>query len=120
MGSAVGDNTFWEAVELLDMVKKESGCSFRCDRCVHRNKVYSLGDGIYNSHDSVMSGGLREFDHKIDTEHIPLCIQNGKQLKLTNWGVSPGFHLEAKITGTYILANIPRHLRPPVVLGHQF
>ena len=102
------------------MVKKESGCSFHCDRCVHRNKVYSLRDRIYNSHDNVMSGGLQKFNHKINTECIPLCIQNREQLKFTNWRVSPGFRLEVKITGAYILANIPRHLRPPVVLEHQF
>ena len=47
-----------EAMELLDVVKKESGCSFCCDCCVHRNEVYSLGDGIYDSHDGVMSRGL--------------------------------------------------------------
>jgi len=111
---------FQEAVELLDMVKKESGCSFRCDRRVCQNEVHSLGDGIYNSHDSVMSGGLWEFDHEIDTERIPPCVQNGEQLKLANWRVSPGFRPEAEITGTYILADIPRYLRPPVVLGHQF
>jgi len=116
----VGDNTLWEAVELPDVVKKESGHFFRCDRCVRRNKVYSLGDGIYDSHDGVMSRGLREFDHEIDTECIPLCIRNRERLKFTNWRVSPGFCPEAEITDAYILANIPRHLRPPVVLGHQF
>ena len=109
-----------EAMELSDMVKKKSGRFFYYDRCMHWNKVYSLGDGIYNSHDDIMSGGLQEFDHEIDTEHIPLCVRNGKWLKFANWRVSPGFCLEAKITGAYILANIPRHLRPPVVLGHQF
>jgi len=116
----VGDNTFQEAVELPDIVKKESGCSFHCDHCVYRNKVYSLGDGIYNSHDGVMSRGLQEFDHKIDTKRIPPCIRNREWLKLTNWRVSLGFCPEAEITGTYILADIPRYLRPPVVLGHQF
>jgi len=120
LGSTVGDNTFWEAVELPDMVKKESGCSFYCDCRVHWNKVYSLGDRIHDSHNSIMSGGLWEFDHKIDTKCIPLCIWNGEWLKLANWRVSPGFCLEAEITGTYILADIPRHLRPPVVPGHQF
>jgi len=80
----VGDNTFREAVELSDVVKKESGHSFCCDCCVHRNEVYSLGDGIYDSHDGVMSGGLWEFDHEIDTEHIPPCVWNGEQLKLAN------------------------------------
>jgi len=25
---------------------------------------------------------------------------------------------ETEITGTYILADVPRHLRPPVVPGH--
>ena len=39
-------------------------------------------------------------------------------MKLTNGRVSPGFRPEAEITGTYILADIPRHLRPPVVPGH--
>jgi len=109
-----------EAMELPDMVKKESGCSFRYDRCVCQNEVYSLEDRIYDSHNSVMSRGLWEFDHEIDTEHILPCVWNGEQLKLANWRVSPGFHLEAEITGTYILANIPRHLRPPVVPEHQF
>jgi len=76
MGSTVQDNALREIMELSDMVKKESGCSFHCDRCVHRNEVYSLGDGIYDSHDSVMSGGLWEFDHEIDTERIPPFVQN--------------------------------------------
>ena len=107
-----------EAVELPDMVKKESGHSFRCDHCVCRNKVYSLGDRVYDSHDGIMSRGLREFDHEIDTECIPLCIWNGEQLKFVNRRVLPGFRPEAEITGAYILADIPRHLRPPVVLGH--
>jgi len=116
----VRDNTLWEAVELPDMVKKESGCSFRYDCRVHQNEVYSLGDGVYYSHDGVMSGGLREFDHEIDTERIPPCVQNREQLKFANRRVSPGFRPEAKITGAHILTDIPRHLRPPVVPGHQF
>jgi len=111
---------FREAVELPDMVKKESGCSFHCNCCVRRNEVYSLGDGIHDGHDGVMSGGLWEFDHEVNTEGIPLCVWNGERLKLANWGVPPRFSPEAKITGTYILADIPRHLRPPVVPRHQF
>ena len=59
-------------MELLDIVKKESGCSFYCDHYVCRNEVYSLGNGIYDSHDNIMSRELWEFDHKIDTERIPL------------------------------------------------
>jgi len=109
-----------EAVELPDMVKKESGRSFHCDRRVRQNKVYSLGDGVYYGHDGVMSGRLWEFDHEIDTEHIPPCVWNGERLKFTNRRVSPGFRPEAKITGAHILTNIPRHLRPPVVPEHQF
>jgi len=109
-----------ETVELLDVVKKESGRSFRCDRRVRQNEVYSLGDEVYYSYDGVMSGGLREFDHEIDTEHIPPCVQNRKQLKFANRRVSPGFRPEAEITGVHILTDIPRHLRPSVVPGHQF
>ena len=74
----------WEAIEFPDIVEEESGCSFHCDCCVHRNEVYSFGNRIHDSHDGIMSGGLQKFDHKIDAEHIPLCIQNGKWLKLVN------------------------------------
>jgi len=114
----VGNNTLWEAVELPDMVKKESGHFFCCDRCVRWNKVYSPGDGVYDSHNGVVSGGLWEFDHEIDTECIPSCVRNEERLKFANRRVSPRFRPEAEIAGAYILADIPRHLRPPVVLGH--
>jgi len=107
-------------MELPDVVKKESGCSFHYDRHVRQNEVYSLGDGVYDSHDGVMSEGLWEFDHEIDTECVPPCVRNREQLKFANRRVLPGFRPEAKITGAHILTDIPRHLRPPVVLGHQF
>jgi len=91
----VGDNTFREAVELPDMMKEESGYSFRCNCCVRRNEVYSLGDGIHDSHNSVMSGGLQEFNYKVNTEGIPPCVRNGERLELANWRVSPRFGPEA-------------------------
>ena len=105
-------------MKLPDVVKKESGCPFRCDCYVRRNEVYSLGDGVYYGHDGVISRGLREFDHEIDTKRIPPCVRNGERLEFANGRVSLGFHPEAKITGAHILTNIPRHLRPPVVPGH--
>jgi len=71
--------------------------------------VYSFGDSIHDRHDNIMSGGLWEFDHKIDTECILPCVQNGERLKLANWRVSPRFCLGAEITDIYILANVPRH-----------
>ena len=73
---------FQEAVEFPNVIEEESGCSFRCDHRVRRNEVYSFGDSIHDRHDSVMSRGLWEFDHKIDTEGIPPCIWNGERLKL--------------------------------------
>jgi len=105
-------------MEFPDIMEEESGCSFRYDRHVRRNEVYFFGDSIHDRHDSVMSGGLREFDHKIDTEGIPLCVQNGEWLKLTNRRMSPRFCPEAEIASTHILADVPRYLGPPVVPGH--
>jgi len=107
-------------MEFPDVIEEESGCSFYCDCCVHRNKVYSFGDRIYDSHDGVMSGGLREFDHEINTKCVPLFVWNREQLELANRRVSPRFRLETEIAGIYILANVSRHLGPPVILGHQF
>jgi len=109
---------FREAMEFPDVMEKESGCSFRCDRRVRRNEVYSFGDSIHDRHDSVMSRRLREFNHKIDTEGIPPCLQNGERLKLANRRMSPRFRPEAEVASTHILADVPRHLGPPVVLGH--
>jgi len=101
-------------------MEEESGCSFRCDRCVCQNEVYSFEDRIYDSHDNVMSGGLWEFNHEINTECVPLFIWNGERLELANKRVSPRFCPEAEIAGTHVLANVPRHLGPPVIPGHQF
>jgi len=116
--SVVGDNTFREAMEFPDVMEEESGCFFRCNRRVRRNEVYSFGDSIHDCHDSVMSGGLREFNHKIDAEGVPLRVRHRERFKLTNRRMSPRFRPEAKIASAYILANVPRHLGPPVVPGH--
>jgi len=112
--SAVGDDTFREAVEFPNVIEEELGCSCR----VRQNEVYSFGDSIHDRHNGIMSGGLWEFDHKIDTEGVPPCVWHGEQLKLANRRMSPRFRLKAKIASTYILADVPRHLGPPVVPGH--
>jgi len=109
---------FQKAMEFLDIMEKESSYFFCCDCCVHWNEVHSFGDRIHNSHDGVMSKGLWEFDHAIDAEHILLCVWHGERLQLANWRILPRFRLEAEITCTYILTDVPRHLRPPVILGH--
>jgi len=116
----VGDHAFWEAVEFPDIVEKESGCSFRRDRSMYQNKVHSFGDRVYDSHGGVMPRGLWEFGHEINAEHVPPFVQNRERLKLANRRVPPRFCSEVKIASTHILANVPRHLRPPVVPGHQF
>jgi len=105
-------------MEFPDVMEEESGCSFRYDRRVRRNEVYSFGDSIHDHYNGVMSRGLQEFDHKIDTEGVPPCIRNREQLKLANRRMSPRFRPEAEVASTHILANIPRHLGPPVVPGH--
>jgi len=63
-----------------DIIEEKSGCSFYYDHCVCQNEVHPFGDKIYNSHNSVMSGGLQEFDHEIDAKYILLCIQYGERL----------------------------------------
>jgi len=77
--SAVRDNAFWEAVEFPDIIEEESGCSFCCDHHVHWNEMHSLGDSIHDCHDGIVSRRLWELNHKIDTEHIPPCIEGGKR-----------------------------------------
>jgi len=111
---------FWKAIEFSDIMEKKSGCFFYCDHCIHWNEVYSFGDRVYDSHDGVISRGLWEFDHKINTEHVPPFVWNGEQLELANRRVSPRFCLEAEVAGTHILADVPRYLGLPVIPEHQF
>jgi len=111
---------FWKAMKFPDVMEEELGCTFYYDHCVYWNKVHSFGDKVHDSHDGVMSRGLWEFDHEIDTECVLLFVQNRKQLELANRRVLPRFYPEAEIAGTHILADVPRHLGPPVILGHQF
>jgi len=80
--------------------------------------MYSFGDSIHDRHDSVMSRGLREFDHKIDAEGVLPRVRHREWLKLANRRMLPRFHPEAKIASAHILADVPRHLGPPVVPGH--
>jgi len=105
-------------MEFPDVMEEESGCSFCCDRRVRRNEVYSFGDSIHDCHDGVIFRGLWEFDYKINTESILPCIWNGERLKLANRRMSPRFYPEAEVASTHILADVPRHLRPPVVPGY--
>ena len=118
MRSAIGDDTFRKAMEFPDVMEEESGCSFRCDHHVYRNEVYSFGDSIYDRHDGVMSRGLREFNHKVNAEGIPPYIWNRERLKLANRRMLPRFCPETEVASTHILADVPRHLGPPVVPGH--
>jgi len=61
-------------MEFPDIMEEESSCSFCGDHHVRQNEVYSFRDSIHNRHDGVMSRGLWEFDYKINTERIPLCV----------------------------------------------
>jgi len=105
-------------MEFPDVVEKESGYSFRCDCSMRQNEVHPFGDRVYDSHDGIMPGGLWKFNYEIDAEHVPPFVRNGERLELTNRRISPRFRPEAEIASTHILADVPRHLGPPVVLGH--
>ena len=72
----VRDNTFQETMEFPDVIEEESGYSFHYDHYVYWNEVHPFGDRIHDSHYSVISGGLQEFNHKVYTECIPLFVQN--------------------------------------------
>jgi len=105
-------------MEFPDVVEKEPGCAFRCDCSMRWNEVHPFGNRVYDSHDGVMPRRLWEFNYEINAEHVPPFVRNGERLKLANRRMSPRFRPEAEIASIYILANVPRHLGPPVVLGH--
>jgi len=78
--------------------------------------VYSFVDRVHNSYDGVMSRGLQEFDHKIDTEHVPPFVWNREWLELANRRVSPRLRLEAEVAGTCKGIALSPHLNCKVIL----
>jgi len=70
---------------------------------------------VHNCYYCIISRRLRKFHHKINTQGILLEVWNWQQIKLTNWEISHRLGLKTKIISANILANIPWHLRPPII-----
>ena len=86
----------------------------------HVHKVRTLSDGVNHYHNSVFSFRFWQFDYKIHTDCIPWGIGDGKWVQFSDRGLMASFGAEAHITDRNIPADVPWHLRPPLVLGNQF
>jgi len=62
-----------------------------------------------------MSGGEGELYNKVHTKRIPSRVQDLERVQFAYWSLPYRFCSEAEVTGSDVLSDIPRHLRPPVV-----
>ena len=49
------------------------------------------------------------------TDSIPQSIRDREQMELSGWRTAEGFSLETHVTSRNVLANILRHVWPPVI-----
>jgi len=63
----------------------------------------------------VVFGGEGEFHDEVHTKHVLLRVWDPKRVQSAYWSLPYWFRSEVEVTGTDVLSNIPRHLRPPVV-----
>ena len=104
---------------LPDMLDEQTGCSGCSDHCEGGHDVGLLSDGVHHHHYRVVTCQVWEFNNEVHTDCVPGSVRDWKGVELAYQGVSVGFCLEAQVAGRDVLLNIPGHLRPPVVLGHQ-
>ena len=102
------------------MLKIELGSSGSSQSGDRAHEVAMLGDGVDYYHDGIFPFGFRDFDYKIDTGHVPRCIWNWEEMQFSGWWLANGLSPETHVASRDILAYIPGHLWPPVILQDQF
>ena len=83
------------------------------------DEVSMLSDGIHYNHHRIMTSRFRQLDNEVYTYSVPWGIGNWKGMEFTGGGSMGCLGPQAHVTGRDILADVPRHLRPLVVPGHQ-
>lgn len=108
----IQDNNIGETVLTPDVMKIKSHSSQGSDSSRCWDEVHSFGDRVYDVHDSIVAIGLREFDNEIYTHNIPTGLGNRERVEFSNW-------LMAEVACLAVLANVTRHLGPPIVVRDQ-
>ena len=60
-----------------------------------------------------------EFHNEVHTNDIPAALQSWEWVELSDWVASLNLSPKAGVTCLHILANVVRHLWPPVVAGDE-
>ena len=63
-----------------------------------------------------MSGEGGEFHYEIYAKCVPSRVQNLERVQFAYQSLPHQFRPEAEVTGADVLSDVPRHLRPPVIL----
>ena len=93
----------------------------RCsDSCEGGHEVGSFSDGVHHYHHCIVACRIREFDDEIHADRVPGVVRNWQGMEPSHRRVPVGLRLEALIAGGNILPDVPRHLGPPIIPGHQF
>jgi len=82
--------------------------------------VWLLAYGIDNCHDSIISSGLWKFYNEIHADDFPTFFWDWEGVKLSNQEVALCLSLETLVAGGDLLANVARHVWPPVVPWGEF
>jgi hypothetical protein len=102
-----------------DLFKEEESCTFSIDGGMHRDEVHTLGYTVDDVYNCMIAMGFRQFNYKVDADHVPWCLQCLRRVELTDRSLLLHFHPVAQITGLDIDADVMGHLGPPVITGYE-
>jgi hypothetical protein len=72
-------------------------------------------DQVHNYHDGVIATRLWEFHNEIHAHDLPPFLWDWERLEFTGGSLVLNLGPEAWIASSHIAADVPGHVRPPVV-----
>jgi hypothetical protein len=102
-----------------DIPEVESGCTFSRDGGVRWNEVRAFGYAVDDIHNRIVTMGFRQFNNKVNTDHIPWCFRSLRGMELPDGSSMLYFSLVTQIAVLNIHADVVGHLWPPIITRYQ-
>jgi hypothetical protein len=67
-----------------DLFKEQTSNSFGIDGGMHRDEVCALGYTVDDIHNHVIPMGFRQFDYKVDADHVPWRLRCLRRVELAD------------------------------------
>jgi hypothetical protein len=86
---------------------------------MHRNEVHAFGYAVNDVHNCIIAMGLGQFNYEVDTDRVPWFCRCLRGVELTDGSLVLQLHPVTQVTGFDVDANVPGHLRPPIIARYE-